>query len=48
MKSKKDIYGYDRLDLSIAYSEYKIAVRLMNAAIVAMIVGLGILAYNII
>lgn len=48
MKSKKEIYGYDRMDLRIAYRDYKKASRLLDIVLVLGFCGvIGYLAYTV-
>lgn len=48
MKNKKEIYGYDRLDLRVAYREYERGSKWVDLSIYALGILLGILAYNLV
>jgi|GEM_PF-5842878 len=48
MKNKKQIYGYDRLELQIAHNEYNKASKWIDLLMYVLGILLGALAYKLI
>lgn len=48
MKNKKQIYGYDRLELQVAHNEYNKASKWIDLLMYVLGILLGALAYKLI
>lgn len=48
MKDKKQIYGYDRLELQVAHNEYNKASKWIDLLMYVLGILLGALAYKLI
>lgn len=48
MKNKKDVYGYDRLELQVAPNEYGKASKWLELLMYVLGILLGVLAYKLV